>query len=88
MPPLQLRRSHLFWCWLEQTPKIWIPTYSCAARGARTGRQRAFARRATEFLPGYEANGWYGIVTPRHTPAISALGLNIDPGLLHLSMNL
>ena len=22
-----------------------------------------------EFVTGYEANGWYGIVAPRHTPA-------------------
>jgi tripartite-type tricarboxylate transporter receptor subunit TctC len=29
-----------------------------------------------EFLPGYEASGWYGIVAPRGTPAAIVDGLN------------
>ena len=36
-----------------------------------------------EFLPGYEANGWYGIVVPKATPAdiINRLNAEINAGL-------
>jgi tripartite-type tricarboxylate transporter receptor subunit TctC len=31
-----------------------------------------------EFLPGYEANGWYGIVAPKNTPAETVRKLNTE----------
>ena len=36
-----------------------------------------------EFLPGYEANGWYGIVAPKGTPEdiVDALNREINAGL-------
>jgi tripartite-type tricarboxylate transporter receptor subunit TctC len=36
-----------------------------------------------EFLPGYEANGWYGIVAPKGTPAdiVSALNKQVNAAL-------
>jgi tripartite-type tricarboxylate transporter receptor subunit TctC len=39
----------------------------------------------SEFLPGYEASGWYGIVVPRATPAeiVEKLNKEINAGLAH-----
>jgi tripartite-type tricarboxylate transporter receptor subunit TctC len=31
-----------------------------------------------EYVPGYEANGWYGVVAPRNTPAEIVNKLNED----------
>jgi tripartite-type tricarboxylate transporter receptor subunit TctC len=62
----------------------------------RTGRLRALAVTAAtrsdelpdiptvdEFLPGYEAGGWYGVGAPRHTPVevIDKLNKEINAGL-------
>ncbi len=44
---------------------------SCAARGIRrglAGRCCPMCPTISEFLPGYEASGWYGMVAPPATP--------------------
>jgi tripartite-type tricarboxylate transporter receptor subunit TctC len=35
-----------------------------------------------EFLPGYEASGWYGVVAPRGTPAEIVEKLNKEISLI------
>jgi tripartite-type tricarboxylate transporter receptor subunit TctC len=62
-----------------------------AIEHVRSGRLRALAVTTVtrspilpdvpamnEFVPGYEANGWYGVVAPRNTPAEIADKLNGD----------
>jgi tripartite-type tricarboxylate transporter receptor subunit TctC len=43
----------------------------------------------SEFLPGYEASGWYGIVVPRATPAeiVEKLNKEINAGLANARMS-
>ncbi len=67
----------------------------------RAGKLRALAVTSTkrqellpnvpamdEFLPGYEANGWYGIVAPKGTPAnvVDALNKQINAALADPAM--
>ena len=54
------------------------------AVSTRTARRycRTF-RRSREFLPGYEANTWFGIAAPKQTPAdiVDLLNKQINAGL-------
>jgi tripartite-type tricarboxylate transporter receptor subunit TctC len=82
--------------------QVQVAFLSVASRGyIRTGEIRALAvtsaRRSAvlpdlpamnEFLPGYEANSWYGISAPRNTPTaiVERLNTEINAGLADLAL--
>jgi tripartite-type tricarboxylate transporter receptor subunit TctC len=76
--------------------QVYFPTTVASIGYIRAGRLRALAVAAAtrsdalpdvpavgEFVPGYEASGWYGIGAPRNTPVevIEKLNNEINSGL-------
>src|SRR5262249_60884548 len=76
--------------------QIIFPTTGASIEYIRAGRLRALAVTAatrsqalsqiptvSEFVPGFEANGWYGVGAPKNTPVeiIDRLNKQINAGL-------
>jgi len=76
--------------------QLYFGTTASSLEYVRTGKLRALAvtieRRlnalpdipvVAEFVPGYEASGWYGVGAPRNTPVeiIDKLNKEIDAGV-------
>jgi tripartite-type tricarboxylate transporter receptor subunit TctC len=76
--------------------QVFFGTTSGSIEYARTGKLRALAISSAtrwellpdlpaiaEFVPGYEASGWYGLGAPKNTPAeiIDKLNKEINAGL-------
>jgi tripartite-type tricarboxylate transporter receptor subunit TctC len=81
--------------------QVSFPTMPASIEHIRTGKLRALAvttaKRSDalpdiptvgEFLPGYEASNWYGVGTPKNTPAeiIDKLNTEINAGLANPKM--
>ena len=76
--------------------QMWFPAPAAAIEQIRTGTLRALAVTTAarwealpdipaiaEFVPGYEASSWFGLVAPRSTPAeiVDVLNQEINAGL-------